>query len=137
MVKLKSRTGPVLRDLAVQAFILLLCSGIFIAIIIITLLTNWAERVSKEKRPLDEILRLGVSSTITIVSALQGILAAGASVVLARSFLCIQWSLIARQSGLRYHEHLALSPTTFDLGTLRLITSGGISFPARFWASAR
>lgn len=68
-------------------------------------------------------LFLGVSSTLTILRLLEGVLSACSTTVLLTSFGFIQWALTSRDDGVSSLCLLGLSPSSGYLGTLGLAAS--------------
>jgi len=123
-----------------QLFVLILSSALYICIILIALATNWAISTSDRSSQLSQWLKVEVGTTITVVRVLQGLLSAFSSVLLGRSLLYLQWGVIQwrRESGgISYKTLLALSPTTMDWGSLRLILGFASRLSTRFWALLR
>ncbi|KAK4448934.1 hypothetical protein QBC34DRAFT_352135 [Podospora aff. communis PSN243] len=119
--------------------ILFSCLATYICIILIAFATEWAQSASERGLPLGPWLRVEVGTTITVVRVLQGLLSATCTILLTRTLLYLKWSLIQRRGpqGIRYTTMLAISPTTLDWGSLRLIFASASRLPARFWALLR
>ena len=111
-------------------------SALLAVIVFIVHLTNIAQGVSEQKGHLSFILSADVSTTITLVRALQGLLTTVITVLVSQSFSYIQWGF-AHDSGARYLRQLAVSPTTSVWGTIRLIAYQSSTFWPRFWALCR
>ncbi len=121
---------PLLRT-AWLSLLLLLSSALFVAIIVAVQLTAWAEDKSSRGLPLEDSLKADVSVTLGVIRTLQALLSATTSLAILRALLCIQWGLIRRPDGLSYLSLLALSRSTADWGTLRLIFGRGSSWTSQ------
>lgn len=80
-----------------------------------------AEASSDSNVSLGSLSEVHPSTALEIIRALQGVLAAITSAALKQSFSYIQWILISRGNGLSHLEFLALSSTTGDMGSIKLI----------------
>jgi hypothetical protein len=128
------RWGPTL----LLPFVILTLAFVLLAGIIFTaLLTDMAEQASRRGLPLSNMLKLGVSETLTLVSLLQGFLALSGTLVLTRALNYIKWGLSARPSGLPYLDFLALSPMTMEWGSLLLFVGSTSRPSARLWSGVR
>jgi hypothetical protein len=117
--------------------LLLLTSATYSIIIFIALSSEWAFRNDREATALSSWHKVEVGTTITVVRALQGLLSALSSALLARFLLYLKWGLIRRPNGVSFQSMLAVSPTTLDLGTYTLALAMGPRFSTRFWAVLR
>lgn len=131
--------GHGISALARQTIKILVASGLLAGIIVIIQFTVRAESISEQKGRLDGFLTADVSTTITIVRALQGILTTLVTVSLAQAFSYLQWSFIRSSGadGVPYARQLALSPTTSVSGTLSLIFHRSTPLESRLWALFR
>ncbi|KAL6232432.1 hypothetical protein BDW75DRAFT_242960 [Aspergillus navahoensis] len=77
------------------------------------------------------------SSTLTLLSVLQGLHSVLATFVLSSLFEFMHWTLTARDSGLTSIGLLGLSPTTGALGSVRIIFSKNCRLPDRLWPLLR
>jgi hypothetical protein len=124
--------------LARQLVKVLFATALLAALVFVVMLTDQAETVSAEKGPLPSHLTLDVSTTITIVRAMQGVLAAVVAMILSQSFSYLQWGFLrSSKGGAPYVRQLALSPTTSVAGTLRLIFHRATGAGPRFWGFFR
>jgi hypothetical protein len=117
--------------------LLVFTSAGFIVIILVALATPWAEASFSRSERLNSWLLIDVSTTLTAVRILQGLIATTTSIALIRSFFCVEWFLLKKPNGLSYCSYLALSPTTLDWGTFRLIASPSASIHARLGGISR
>jgi hypothetical protein len=124
--------------LAQQLVGICLSTVLLVAIVIVVLLTELAQRESDKKSELPAYLALDVSTTITIVRAMQGVLTALVAVTLAQSFSYLQWGFLRGSCGsVPYVRQLALSPTTSIAGTLSLVFHQASGWGPRFWGLLR
>jgi hypothetical protein len=112
-------------------------SALLAAIVVVVYLTNQAEAISARKGYLSSILNVDVSTTLTIVRALQGLLTVAVTVLLSQSFTYIQWGFARHAEGAPYIRQLALSPTTTVWGSIRLILHTSSTLRPRLWAFFR
>jgi len=124
-------------QLLTQFCLCVLCSCLLAAILFVASLTGIAQQASNKHEPLHGALELSVSEALTSISILQGLLSAAITITLTRAFMMIQWGLVARPSGVLYLDQLLLSPSTFDLGAIRLVLGDGTTMFARIWGSFR
>ena len=131
--------GHGISALARQTIKVLVASGLLAGIIVIIQFTVRAESISEEKGRLDGFLTADVSTTITIVRALQGLLTTLVTVSLSQAFSYLQWSFIrsSHGDGTPYVRQLALSPTTSVSGTLSLIFHRSTPLGSRLWGFFR
>jgi hypothetical protein len=115
----------------------LVASALLAAIVAIVRLTDQAQKISQQKGQLDGILTADVSTTLTLVRTLQGLLTISVTVLLSQCFTYIQWGFARHASGASYIRQLALSPTTTLWGTIRLMAHGSSAFWPRVWALSR
>ncbi|KAK0622479.1 hypothetical protein B0T14DRAFT_494129 [Immersiella caudata] len=122
-----------------QFMILLFCIAAYVCIILIALASEWAQSASDRGQRLGPLLRVEVGTIITVVRVLQGLLSAASTVLLTQTLLHLKWSLLHRRGskGIRYKTMLALSPTTLDWGSLRLMLSSKSRLSTKFWALLR
>ncbi|KAK4445907.1 hypothetical protein QBC34DRAFT_306007 [Podospora aff. communis PSN243] len=124
--------------LARQLVKVLFATALLAALVFVVMLTDRAEVVSAEKGPLPSYLTLDVSITITIVRAMQGVLAAVVAMILSQSFSYLQWGFLrSSKGGAPYVRQLALSPTTSVAGTIRLIFHRATGGGPRLWGFFR
>ncbi|KAK0611883.1 hypothetical protein B0T14DRAFT_595249 [Immersiella caudata] len=123
--------------LARQLMKVLFATALLVAIVFVVMLTDQAEIVSAEKGSLPSYLTLDVSTTITVVRAMQGVLATVVAMILSQSFSYLQWGFLRTQGGAPYVRQLALSPTTSFAGTLRLIAHRATGGGPRLWGLFR
>jgi hypothetical protein len=117
---------------------IVLATALLAGMVVIIMLTNRSETVSKERGPLPSYLRLDVGTTITIVRAMQGVLTALVGITVAQSFSYLQWGFLrSSQDGAPYIRQLALSPTTSIAGTLLLVLHQASGWGPRFWGLLR
>ncbi|KAK0639502.1 hypothetical protein B0T16DRAFT_463169 [Cercophora newfieldiana] len=94
-------------------------------------------RFNSKNKPLPDALKSDVSVVLAVLRALQGLLSAATLVGLHTSLQLLQWHfVVSRPAGLRYVDHLALSPSTTFLGTAG-IALWGPGRCARFFALSR
>jgi hypothetical protein len=129
-----TRPGP---KIFLHFLVLAISCALLAAIVFIALLTIQAEQASGRGSALDNMLKLTVSQTLTLVSLLQGLLALSVTLVLTRAFHYLQWGLSARTSGLPYLDFLALSPMTLEWGLVLLFVSSTSFASARMWSGLR
>ncbi|KAK1750897.1 hypothetical protein QBC47DRAFT_88788 [Echria macrotheca] len=123
---------------ALAQLVLVTGSSVLLAVIVyITTLTGQAESISEQKGHLSMVLKADVSTTLTLVRALQGLLTTALTVALATTFSYLQWGFVHRSPGMPYLRHLALSPTTSIWGTIRLILHPSPAWKSRLWALFR
>ena len=119
-------------------FALAFCASALLAVIVFVVhLTDQAQTASEQKGHLGSILTADVSTTLTLVRVLQGLLTTAATVLLSQSFSYIQWGFTSDAKGASYIAQLALSPTTTVWGMIRLITHWSSGLRPRFWAFFR
>ncbi|KAK0649223.1 hypothetical protein B0T16DRAFT_326601 [Cercophora newfieldiana] len=106
--------------------------------VIVILFTNQSQTLSDEKERLPSYLTLDVSTTLTIVRAMQGILTMVVTMALSQSFAYLQWGFLRNtRGGAPYIRQLALSPTTSVMGTTQLIFHPASGWGPRFWGFLR
>jgi len=122
-----------------QFLILILSSALYTCIILIALATGWAQSTSDKNVPLSKWFKVEVGTTITVVRVLQGVLSATSTILLSRSLLYLKWGLMRTHGddGIPYKTLLALSPTTLDWGSVKLILGFASRLSTRFWALLR
>src|SRR5438128_792871 len=76
----------------VQFFFLSTTSALLGIIVFITYLTNHAQTVTEQKGDLGSILTADVSTTVTLLRALQGLLTTSLAAALSRTFSYLQWA---------------------------------------------
>lgn len=84
--------------------------------------TYYAENYSDDGRSLNALLKLDVSTTLTVLRASQGLLSTITTLNLRDTFVNTHWVLMSRDDGISYPSLLALSPTTSAAGLIRLLT---------------
>jgi hypothetical protein len=133
-----SKSGSVLSPSNVWQFCLLAASsGVYVSIILYARSTDRAEAASEAGRPLTPFLKVGVGTTLTVVRVLQGILSAASAVALTRAMASLQWGLMAKPGGIPFRSLLALSTSTLDYGTARIIFSRSSEFVTRLEGAGR
>lgn len=83
------------------------------------------------------MLHTNVSSTLTILRLLEGLLSLCASSVLSAALENLQWTLSSTKKGLRVLTFLGLSPTSGFWGALTLSFSRNARFPDRLASAVR
>jgi len=137
-VRSEHKSGRGMAALGQQLVGCCLATALLVGIVVVVLLTEQAEHVSGEKGELPSYLTLDVSTTITIVRAMQGVLAAMATVTVSQSFSYLQWGFLrSSRGGAPYVRQLALSPTTSIAGTLSLVFHQASGWSPRFWGLLR
>lgn len=114
-----------------QFLILLSASATLSVIIFFVRLTSQAQTASSRNGNLSATQTIDVSTTLAIVSILQGLLTFVLNLALSRAFSCIQWVHVDSPRGASYLRTLAASPNSSALGTIRLIVHRSITPSAR------
>lgn len=134
---LKSRFHSRLSDTTVTTILGIVILGFFAVLVLFIQTTYAAESRSRQGHALDGLLKTDVSTTLAILRASQGILSALTAVALNDAFVFLQWAMINSPDGLHYLSLLALSPTTWNFGTLALVCSSAATLTPKFWALLR
>ena len=111
--------------------------GLFALLVLFIQTTYAAESRSRQGLALDGLLKTDVSTTLAILRASQALLSAFTTVALNDTFVFLQWAMINSSNGLQYLSLLALSPTTWNVGTLALVCSTAVKLTPKFWALLR
>ena len=82
-------------------------------------------------------LNIDVSSTLTILRLLEGVLSICSAIILLKSFENLQWTFSSRANGVSSLCLLGLSPTSDSLGTLGLVFSRHARWTDRLAATGR
>jgi len=116
-----------------------LATLLLLGMVAVILMTDRSETVSQERGSLPSYLKYDVSTTITIVRAIQGVLTALVGMTVSQSFSYLQWGFLrsSRDGGAPYLRQLALSPTTSVSGTLHLVFHRASGWEPRFWGLLR
>jgi hypothetical protein len=115
-------TGRKLPKLLYPLFLNLLSFFLLAIVIIAVQTTYYAENYSDDGRSLNALLKLDVSTTLTVLRASQGLLSTITTLNLRDTFVNTHWVLMSRDDGISYPSLLALSPTTSAAGLIRLLT---------------
>ena len=127
----------VLNEFLLQAALVVTSSALFVAIILVTSATTWAELSSNSHQPLGRWVSTEVGTTLLIVRVLQGLLTAVATAAVCSAFTRLHWRGMSKREGLDLVELIALSPTTLFSGSIRVILSKDSSRSAQIWALVR
>lgn len=112
-------------------------SGLLAAVISFARVTHRAIDLSLAHEPLPSTLKTDASTAIAIIRVLQGVLAAISSAALVKSFTYLYWIMIGRPDGLGVASLLALTPSTTEIGRLRLLFGSSPRFFTRLLGLAR
>lgn len=124
-------------ELLKQAALVVASSALFVLIVLATLTTTWAQRLSDSQEPLSWWAKTDVGTTLIVVRVFQGVLTAASTIAISGSFTRLHWNRINHEKGLPLADLLALSPTTDFMGTAQLIFSGTSKPGTRVGALAR
>ena len=124
-------------EFGLQAALVLSATVLFVTATLFAFATTWAESASDNADTLSSWVSADVGTTILIVQVLQGLLAAASTAALSSSFERLHWLEMYKENGIVLIGLLALSPTTSQTGTLRIILSRYTTLSARGLALAR
>ena len=111
--------------------------GLLAVVILFVQSTFIAESRSRRGQQLTDLLKVNVSTTLTVVRTAQGLLSAISAIALKNAFISLQWRLMNTPDGLPYLSMLALSPTTDNVGAVKLITTSVTRLTSKLWAISR
>lgn len=120
-----------------QTALVVASTVLFVAIVLGTLTTPWAQDLSDNQKELSWWAKADVGTTLIVVRVLQGLLTALSSAAISSSFMRLHWNKTNSKNGLRLTDLLALSSTTSLLGTVQLIVSGSTKASTRIGALGR
>jgi hypothetical protein len=125
-------------NLGLQLFLAFLSLGLFTVIVLFVQATYAAEASSQKSRAFgNSLLKVDVSTSLSVLRAAQGVLSAIMSIALGHVLDYVQWKNMGIPDGLPYLNLLALSPTTGSLGLFGLILSSATNSSTKAWASIR
>jgi hypothetical protein len=111
---------------------------IFLSVVIVLVQSTYsAQATSGRKAPLTPLMKINVSTTLTVVRAAQGILSGLMTVALQESFSYLQWAGVGRACGISYSDFLAMSPTTGFTGVVSIMWSSSVKMSSKIWALSR
>jgi hypothetical protein len=129
----ESRLGYTWKQLLLNLLIL----ALLVVVVVFVKTTYDAERNSVQKIALDTLMKVNVSTTLSVLRVTQGILSTLSSFSLIESLVALQWSIIESHQGLPYLDLLALSPTSGVAGALSLLRSSIASGSSKSYALLR
>lgn len=134
----KSRSRRGFAALSWHCMKLCLATALLVGMVIVIRFTDQSQILSDARARLPRYLTLDVSTTLTIVRAMQGVLTTVVTMALSKSFEFLQWGFLRNtRGGAPYIRQLALSPTTSVSGTLQLILHPASGWGPRFWGFLR
>lgn len=119
-------------------FIIATLAFALLAIVILFVQSAYvAVDLSNRNLPLNRLSKTDSSTTLAIVRASQGVLYICMTYVLNEAFMLLLWLQMNSPKGMSYLSLLALSPSTMQWGTVRLLVSSASNSQDRVWAWSR
>jgi hypothetical protein len=82
-------------------------------------------------------LKIDVTSTLTVLSILSGLLSACTGYVLSKTLEIVLWASASSGAGVNCLTFLGMSPSTGVFGTLGIVLTGRASLSDRAWSALR